>query len=102
MAWFKTLRELLIPSKPQMCLCMVVTEQEGAEIWINDKKTNYVTPKAVAFPKDVETKLTLKLVGHKDHTAYVRSSHTLTYYHCQLERVPLRLIRNEVSASAHF
>lgn len=78
-----------------MCLCMVITEQEGAEIWINDKKTPFLTPKAVALPKGPESKITLKLIGHKDHTAHVRSSHTLTYYHCKLERIPLRLVSNE-------
>lgn len=101
MAWFKNLRELLGLQKPQsLCLCMVVTEQEGAEIWVNDKNTSYVTPKAISIPKDKETKVTLKMIGHKDHTAYVKSAHTLTYYHCSLERIPLRLIRNEVYQSA--
>lgn len=83
-----------------MCLCMVVSEQEGAEIWIDGKKTNYVTPKLVALPKDTEVKITVKLIAHKDHTAFVRSSHNLTYYHCNLERIPLRLIHNEVYKSA--
>lgn len=83
-----------------MCLCMVVSEQEGAEIWIDGKKTNYLTPKLVALPKGAEVKITVKLIGHKDHTAFVRSSHNLTYYHCNLERIPLRLIHNEVYKSA--
>lgn len=96
MTWFKNLRELLGMQKTAMCLCMVVSEQEGAEIWINDRKTNFVTPKAVAIPKGPETKITLKLIGHHDHTAYVKSAHTLTYYHCTLDRIPLRLIRNEI------
>ncbi|MEK2646034.1 hypothetical protein [Bdellovibrio sp. BCCA] len=102
MAWFKNLRELLgLQKNSTMCLCMVVSEQEGAEIWLNDRKTNFVTPKAVAIPKGPETKITLKLVGHKDHIAYVKSAHTLTYYHCKLERIPLRLIRNnEIYQSA--
>lgn len=100
MAWFKTLREFLRIDKTPMCLCMVVSEQEGAEIWIDDKQTPFVTPKAVALPKGPESKITLKLIGHEDHTAYVRSNHTLTYYHCKLQRIPLRLIHNEVYQNA--
>ncbi|MBV2169438.1 MAG: PEGA domain-containing protein [Bdellovibrio sp.] len=100
MTWFKNLRELLGIQKNEMCLCMVVSEQEGAEIWIDGKKTNYLTPKLVALPKGTEVKITVKLIGHKDHTAFVRSSHNLTYYHCNLERIPLRLIHNEVYKSA--
>lgn len=95
MAWFKNLRELLGIQKKEECLCMIVTEQEGAEIWINGKNTGLVTPKPVYIPKHVEAQLTLKLTGHHDHIAYLRSPHTLTYYHCRLERIPLRLIRNE-------
>lgn len=100
MAWFKNLRELLGLQKDEKCLCMVVSEQEGAEIWIDDKKTNFITPKLVALPKNTQVKITVKLIGHRDHTAYVRSGHNLTYYHCHLERIPLKLIRNESSATA--
>lgn len=100
MAWFKNLRELLGLHAHERCLCMVISEQEGAEIWLGDKKTNYVTPKMIAIPKNQEVKITVKMIGHRDHTAYVRSSHNLTYYHCQLERIPLRLIRNEDSTAA--
>lgn len=95
MAWFTTLREFLGIQKKDDCLCMIVTEQEGSEIWINGKNTGQVTPKPVYIPKHVEVQLTLKLTGHRDHVAYLRSSSTLTYYHCRLERIPLRLIHNE-------
>lgn len=100
MAWFGNLRELLGINNNEKCLCMVVTEQEGAEIWIEGKKTAFVTPKLVALPKNCEVKITVKMIGHHDHTAVVRSSHNLTYYHCKLERIPLRLINNERSATA--
>ena len=95
MAWFKNLRELLGMNSTELCLCMVVSEQEGAEIWLNDKKLNYVTPKAIAVPRNADVKITLKLTAHKDHTAIVKSGHHLSYYHCELERIPLRLVRNE-------
>lgn len=100
MAWFKDLRELLGIQKDEKCLCMVVSEQEGAEIWISDKKTSFVTPKLVALPKNSEIKITLKMTGHRDHSALVRSTHNLTYYHCKLERIPLKVIRNENYQSA--
>lgn len=101
MAWFKTLRELLLPQpRSRSCLCMIVSEQEGAEIWLDDKDTGLLTPKAVVIPKNKEIKVTVKLVGHRDHVAYIRSAHNLTYYHCNLERIPLRLISNEVHHAA--
>lgn len=100
MAWFKNLRELLGLERPEMCLCMVISEQEGAEIWVEDQKTRYVTPKLVAIKKDHPVKITVKMVGHEAHTSVVRSSHNLTYFYCNLKRIPLRLVSNEVYRSA--
>lgn len=80
---------------------MVISEQEGAEIWVDDKFTGLHTPKAIAVPQNSEIKLTLKLIAHKDHTAHVKSGHHLSYYHCELERIPLRLISNE-SHTSHY
>lgn len=94
MAWFKNLRGLF--KKQESCMCMVVSEQENAEIWINNKKTNNCTPSLIAIPKNEEVLLTIKLIGHKDHSVKVRSSQNLTYYYCQLERMPFRLICNEI------
>lgn len=102
MAWFKTLRELLGLEKPEMCLCMVISEQEGAEIWVEDQKTSYVTPKLVAIKKDHPVRITVKMIGHEPHSAVVRSSHNLTYYYCNLTRIPLRLVSNENPRSASF
>lgn len=102
MTWFKTLRNFLGLEKSEMCLCMVVSEQEGAEIWIKNKKTNSVTPKLVAIKKDHPVRITVKKIGHQPHSAIVRSSHNLTYYYCNLKRVPLKLISNESSRSASF
>lgn len=101
--WFRHLRDLLVGS-PQsgMSLCMIVSEQEGAEIWIDGKKTNYVTPKLVAVPKNREVDLTLKLVAHEPHSVKIFSPQNLSYYYCCLDRIPLRLISNEISQTANF
>ncbi|MGZ3771229.1 MAG: PEGA domain-containing protein [Bdellovibrio sp.] len=92
---FKTLRELLFVKK-DICLCMIVSEQEGAEIWIDGKPIGEVTPKLVSIPRNKPVKLTLKLTAHKDHVATVQSPHNLSYYYCQLQRVPLRLVNHEI------
>lgn len=99
MALFRNLRELLgmksdkgLTPPNGHCLCMVVSEQEGAEIWVDGVKTNFVTPKLVAIPKDQSVRIDVRLVGHEDHHAYVRSTHNLTYYYCNLTRIPLKLI----------
>ena len=82
-------------NRDQMGLCMVVSEQEGAEIWIDGKKTNYLTPKAVALPKNKEVEITVKQVGHEPHTARVFTRHTLSYHYCDLKRIPLKVIYND-------
>ena len=102
MTWFQNLRELLTFSKQDTCLCMVVSEQEGADIFVNDQATGFQTPHAIPVPRNTEVKVTLKLLAHFDHTAYIKSGHHLSYYHCQLTRVPLRLISNEDYNSAYF
>lgn len=99
MVWFKTLRELVFV-KNEPCLCMIVSEQEGAEIWINGKKTSHITPTLVTIQKNTAVKITLKLIGHKDHEASIQSTHNLSYYYCNLERIPLRLISNEINRRA--
>jgi hypothetical protein len=95
MIWFNNLRELVGFKKEELCLCMVVSEQEGAEIWINDKNTHLTTPKMVSIPKNKEVKVTVKLTGHYENSALVKSSHNLSFYHCELKRIPLKVIYNE-------
>ena len=102
MTLFKNLRELLGAPKKENCLCMVVSEQEGAEIWVNGQKTNYTTPRLVAIPKHTETEVEVRMIGHEPHKAWVRSSHNLSYYYCNLKRIPLRLIHNEISNHSSF
>lgn len=110
MTLFKNLRELLgatstapkrtagKASADGMCLCMVVSEQEGAEIWVQGVRTNFVTPKLVAIAKDQPVDIEVRLVGHENHKASVRSSHDLTYYYCNLKRIPFKLISGGIAA----
>ncbi|WP_413557743.1 hypothetical protein [Bdellovibrio sp. HCB209] len=100
MAMFKTLRELLKHPKKDLCMCMVVSEQEGAEIWMNGEQTAVVTPRLVAIPKNEDVKIQVRMIGHEPHEALVRSSHNLSYYYCNLERIPLRLVRDEIDYCA--
>ncbi|MGE5085171.1 MAG: hypothetical protein ACM3MG_02660 [Bacillota bacterium] len=102
MAWFKNLRELIGAPKKENGLCMVVSEQEGAEIWVNGQKTKLVTPSLIALVKDTEIEIEVCLTGHEPHKAWVRSSNTLSYYYCNLKRIPLRLVPNEISHSSSF
>ncbi|MFM6928872.1 MAG: hypothetical protein ACKOX6_10445 [Bdellovibrio sp.] len=97
MTWFKNLRELIGAPKKENGLCMVVSEQEGSEIWVNGQRTNFVTPRLVAIVKDEETEIEVRMIGHEPHKAWVRSSHNLSYYYCNLKRIPLRLVHDEIS-----
>lgn len=99
MTWFKNLRELLGLQSQEMCLCMIVSEQEGAEIWIDGKKTSFLTPKLVSIEMNRPVEITLKLLAHEPHSATVTSPHKLTYYYCNLQRIPLRLVSNEIHSS---
>ena len=93
---FKNLRQFLgLRPLPETILCMMLSEQEGAEIWVEGQKTEHVTPHLVKIPKDRDVKVEFKLIGHETHTAWVRSGSNLTYYYCQLTRIPLRLVVDE-------
>lgn len=109
MTLFKNLKELLgIKDSPgeylaqkipaNLCLCMVVSEQEGAEIWVQGVRTNFVTPKLVAIPKNQNVNLEVRLPGYENCTASVQSSHNLTYYYCNLKRISFKLIPGGISA----
>lgn len=92
----KNLRQFLgLRPLPETILCMMLSEQEGAEIWIEGENTGHLTPHLVKIPKDRDVKVEFKLFAYETHTAWVRSGSNLTYYYCQLNRVPLRLIVNE-------
>lgn len=93
MAFFTNLREFLGFPKQETCLCMIVSEQEGAEIWINGERTEHLTPKAIAIPRNSEVNIMLRLYAHEDHYATIKSGHHLSFYHCELDRTPLRLVQ---------
>lgn len=84
--------------KSVVSACMVVTEQEGALIFINGKSTGKRTPSLVSIPKGEEVEIQLKKEGYLDHFARIRSRHELTFYHCQLTKFKLQLaVTNEDS-----
>jgi hypothetical protein len=91
---FRTLKELL-GFKKEYSLCMVVSEQEGAEIWVDGRRTAFQTPRLVAIPQNREVAIELRHPGHENHRAYVKSGHKLSFYHCDLKRIPLRLVADE-------
>ena len=86
--WVALIKEFL---SPKVSACMVVTEQEGAHIFVNGKDTGKLTPSLVSIPKGKEVQLQLKKEGYLDHSAWVRSKHELTFYHCQLQKIKLKL-----------
>ncbi|WP_413584701.1 hypothetical protein [Bdellovibrio sp. HCB274] len=100
MPMFKTLRDLLKVPKKEMGLCMVVSEQEGAEIWVDGKPTPFITPRMIAVPLNEDVNIEVRMTGHQVHSATVRSPQKLSYYYCNLERIPLRLVRDEIDNSA--
>lgn len=93
--WIALIKEFLTP---KVCACMVVTEQEGAHIFVNGKDTGKITPSLVSIPQGKEVQVQLKKEGYLDHSAWVRSKHELTFYHCQLQKFKLKLaVSNEDS-----
>lgn len=94
MTLFENLRELLqLPlTRTEKSLCMVVSEQLGAEIWIGGKKTNYHTPKLVVVPKGKDVLVEVKQVGFQNHRVWVRSIHNLSFHYCDLKRIPLHIV----------
>ncbi len=101
MALFKNLKSFLglSPLLQDRGACMLVSEQEGAEIWIDGKNTKRLTPQMIAIPQMRDVKIELKLFGHETHQVTLRSSNKLSYYYCHLNRIPLRLVVNEVESS---
>lgn len=100
MAWFKTLREFLGIEPYNKGLCMVVAEQEGSEIWLEGKKLALVTPAMVAIPKNTDVQITVKQIGHEPHTEKMRTSHSLSYFYCDLKRIPLKVIHEDENQMA--
>jgi hypothetical protein len=81
----------------QDSVCMVVSEQENAKIYINGKDSHKSTPSLVRIPLNQEVRIVLKKEGFQDHHALIRSKHELTFYHCKLSKFELKLIDLETN-----
>lgn len=75
-------------------LCMVVSEQEDCEIWIDGRKTSHLTPKLVAIPKNKKIMIEVRKDCHEPHRAWVQTGQDLCFHYCELERVPLRVVQS--------
>ncbi|MCB0369246.1 MAG: PEGA domain-containing protein [Bdellovibrionales bacterium] len=73
-------------------VCMIVSEQENALIYINGKDSYKKTPSLIKIPKGQEIKMTLKKDGFQDHIALIKSNHELSFYHCRLVKNTLKLV----------
>ena len=71
---------------------MVVSEPEGAEIFVDGKNSNILTPGLVPLPLDFEMSLTLKKPGYEEIRVWVKSKHRLSFHYSQLSRTQLKLI----------
>lgn len=72
----------------------VVTEQEGAEIWLNGENTGMLTPARVLVPATRPYRLLLSYPAHEDHEVELVTSSEKSFYYANLERRPLRLLIN--------
>ena len=77
-------------------VCMIVSDPEGAEIWLNSKKTKWVTPALIQIPLNQETMIELKKETFLTTKSWIRSSHELSFYYKNLEKFKLTLINPEV------
>lgn len=89
---FKNLKELIQWPKKEKCLCMVVSEQEGAEIWVNGRFTGATTPQLIPVYKNQDVLLEVKQRGYETHRVSLRSPQQLSFHYCDLQRIPLRLV----------
>lgn len=92
--WTPTAKSLPLKKKG---VCMIVSEPDGAEIWINQKKTKWVTPALVQLPLNAESEVHLKKDHYKIHQAWIRSSHELSFYYRALEKIKLVVIHSSSS-----
>ncbi len=76
---------------------MVVSDPDGAEIWINKKKTKWVTPALVQLPLNAEAEVQLKKEHYLTHKAWIRSSHELSFYYRTLEKIKLSVVTSRDS-----
>lgn len=92
MNMLSSLRSMLGLEKKEYSNCMIVTEQEGVEIWINEENTFKVTPALIKIELGKETSLKLKLHGHETHFVNLYTDKPCSFYYTELTRTPLRLV----------
>lgn len=93
MNMFSSLRSLLGLEKKEYSNCMIVTEQEGAEIWLHGENTFKVTPALIKIEQNKEIPLALKYHGHETHFVHLLTDKPRSFYYTDLKRTPLRLIK---------
>ena len=71
---------------------MIVSDPCGAEIWINQKKTHWVTPALIQLPLNQEAEIHLRKDHYEPHKAWIRSSHDLSFYYRTLKKINLVLV----------
>lgn len=81
-----------VSKKQSLSHCMVVSHPEGAEIFMNNKKIEALTPTLIQMPIGPEVTFVIKKYGYQDKTVFVKSKNKLSFFYCELERVKLRLV----------
>lgn len=93
MKMISSLRHLLGLEKKEYSSCMIVTEQEGVEIWIHGENTFKVTPSLIQIEQNKEVPLKLKFHGHETHFVNLFTDKPRSFYYTELQRIPLRLVK---------
>lgn len=75
--------------------CMVVSEPEGAEIFVEGQSVGTFTPGLVQMDLDREVRFTLKKNGYESKTVVVKSQSQLSFFYTELEKNKLRLVSDE-------
>jgi hypothetical protein len=78
-------------------VCMLVTEQEGADIYIDRQSTGLKTPALVQVSIGKSMHVEFAKPGYKGHAVEIMSRNGASYYYAKL-RPALRLIPSQVRA----
>ncbi len=73
---------------------MLVSEQEGAEIWINNKNSGLKTPAFVKVRQHEVNLIRLRKPGYQDHVVSLVSRQPTTYYYTSLKRPVFYVVPN--------
>ena len=83
----------------KVALCMVVSDQENAKIYINDKDTLKITPSLIKIPLNREVKINLVKHGYEDHEAFIRGKNELSFYYADLKKFEFKILTQEMDQS---